>query len=198
LEKSKFEVPSWDYVYTLLIDLCEKIKKSRFTPDIIVGVSRWGWHPTRVISDLLENPNIANIKVEFYADIFKTGSKPIITQPISMPIKDKTILIVDDVSDTGKTLELVTRELAKQVKEIKTVTLYCKPWTCFKPDFFARSTECWIIFPWDRFEMIKSIGREMMKEGKSVSEVVEKLIKIGLDPVIVKKFTEEIFGQESL
>ena len=198
LTKSKFEVPSWDYIYNLLIDLSERIKRSSFKPDVIVGVSRGGWHPARILSDLLENSNIANIKVEFYSDIYETVSKPVITQPISVPIEDKTILIVDDVSDTGKTLELIYKEFSKQAKEVKTITIYCKPWTCFKPDFHAKSTDRWIIFPWERFEMIKMIGTNMMKEGKKLGEVIEELIKSGLDPVIVKKFTSEIFGKERL
>ena len=45
--------------------------------------------------------------------------------------------------------------------------------------------------------MIKSIGRKMMNEGKSLADVVEELIGIGLDPVIVKKFTNEMFGKEN-
>ena len=43
--------------------------------------------------------------------------------------------------------------------------------------------------------MIKTIGLNMMKEGKTLSDVVEELVKSGLDPVIVKKFTNEIFGK---
>ena len=197
MDKSgKFEAPSWDYIYELLIELSEKIRESRFNPDIIVGVSRGGWPPARVLSDLLENPNIANVKVEFYFDVYKTAKEPVITQQISIPIKCKKILIVDDVSDSGKTLKLLSKELLKEAKEVKTVTLYYKPWTDYKPDYYARETDAWIIFPWERYEMIKTIGKNMLEEGKTINEVAEELIKIGLSPVIVKKFVEDIYGKK--
>lgn len=191
----RFEVPSWDYIYELLIELAEKIKKSGFKPDIIVGISRGGWPPARVMSDLLENPNITSIRVEFYLDVYKTADKPTITQPISVPIKDKRVLIVDDVSDTGKTLKLVYEELTKQAREVKTATLYYKPWTDYEPDFYAKVTDAWIIFPWDRYEMIKNLGRKMLDEGKTLREVEEELGKIGLEPSIVKRFVRQIFGK---
>ena len=197
MDKTRFEAPSWDYIYKLLIELCEKIRENGFKPDVIIGVSRGGWSPARVISDILENPNIANIKVEFYKGVYKTTDEPVITQPISVQIKDKRILIVDDVSDTGKTLKLLNYELSKQTRKIKTVTVYSKPWTCFTPDFYAKSTNAWIIFPWERFEMTKTIGNNLMKEVKKLSEVVEILITAGLDPIIVKKFTNYIFGKDN-
>jgi len=191
----KFEALSWNYVYGLLIELAEKIKKSGFKPDIIVGISRGGWPPARIMSDLLENPNVASIKVEFYLGVYETVDKPIITQPISIPIKDKRILIVDDVSDTGKTLKLVYDELAKQSREVKMATLYYKPWADYKPDFYAKVTDAWIIFPWERYEMIKTVGSKMLEEGKTLREVEDELVKIGLEPFIVKRFVREIFGK---
>ncbi|MDQ1280153.1 MAG: uncharacterized protein QG670_1416, partial [Thermoproteota archaeon] len=80
----KFEIPSWNHIYELLIELAGKLKESGFKPDVIVGISRGGWVPARILSDLLENPNIANIKVEFYLDIYKTAEKPTVTQPVSI------------------------------------------------------------------------------------------------------------------
>jgi hypoxanthine phosphoribosyltransferase len=176
--------------------ICERIKRDGFNPDVIIGVSRGGWSPARVISDILENSNLASIRVEFYSDIYKTTDEPVITQQITIPIRDKKILVVDDISDTGKTLKLLHTELSKQAREIKTVTLYCKPWTGYQPNFYAKLTNAWIIFPWERHEMIKTIGKNMIKEGKKLNDIIEELIKSGLDPIIVTKFTKDIFGKD--
>ena len=194
---TQFEVLSWDFTYQLLIELAEKIRKSNYRPDLILGISRGGWPPARVISDFLENPNIANIKVEFYTDVSKMSKEPIITQTISTPVEGKNILLVDDVADTGKTLKLVYNKLIENnAKDIKVATLYYKPKSIFKPDFFMMNTKAWVVFPWERYETIKSLGSEMIKEGKHLDEVEVELVKIGLEPLIVKRFLNDIFGEK--
>ena len=59
--ETQFEIPTWDEIYEMLLDLAEEIRKNGFKPDLIVGVSRGGWPPARVLSDLLDNPNLANV-----------------------------------------------------------------------------------------------------------------------------------------
>jgi hypothetical protein len=191
----EFEVVSWDYAYQLLIELAEKVRRSNYKPDLIVGISRGGWPPARVISDLLENPNIANIKAEFYLDLGRTSEEPIITQTISAPINGKKVLLVDDVADTGKTLKLVHDKLIEDgAEDVKVATLYYKPWSVFRPDFYMVETNVWVVFPWERYETIKKLGRKMLDEGKTLDEVQVELIRIGLEPLVVKRFVKAIFG----
>jgi len=191
----EFEVVSWDYAYQLLIELAEKVRRSNYKPDLIVGISRGGWPPARVISDLLENPNIANIKAEFYLDLGRTSEEPVITQTISAPINGKKVLLVDDVADTGKTLKLVHDKLIEDgAEDVKVATLYYKPWSVFKPDFYMVETSVWVVFPWERYETIKKLGRKMLDEGKTLDEVQVELIRIGLEPLVVKRFVKDIFG----
>ncbi len=68
----EFEVPKWNQIYEMLLNLAEKIRKNSFKPDIIVGVSRGGWPPARVMSDLMDNPNLANVRAEFYLGVAET------------------------------------------------------------------------------------------------------------------------------
>ena len=75
----EFEIPQWNQIYTMLINLAEKISKDKFKPDVIVGVSRGGWPPARVLSDLLDNPNLANVRAEFYLGVAETKSEPVLT-----------------------------------------------------------------------------------------------------------------------
>jgi len=102
----KYEAPGWDAIYQMLLDLAQQIRKDQYKPEIIVGVSRGGWPPARVMSDLLQNPNLANLKVEFYRDIGVRNKKPRITQPVTMEVVGKRVLVVDDVSDTGHSLRV--------------------------------------------------------------------------------------------
>jgi adenine/guanine phosphoribosyltransferase-like PRPP-binding protein len=125
---SDFEIPSWNQIYRLLLNLTKKIRKSGFEPDIIVSVSRGGWLPARIMSDLLENPNLANVTTEFYNGVAETKREPVITQAVSVPVKERRVLIVDDVADTGESLKLVDSHLQKEgASEVKIETIYYKP-----------------------------------------------------------------------
>ncbi|MDH5460592.1 MAG: phosphoribosyltransferase family protein, partial [Candidatus Bathyarchaeota archaeon] len=87
----EFEVPTWNRIYGMLLNLAEKIRKNGFKPDVIVGVSRGGWPPARVLSDLLDNPNLANVKAEFYLGVAETKGEPTLTQPVSVAVAGKKV-----------------------------------------------------------------------------------------------------------
>ncbi|MGA9388136.1 MAG: phosphoribosyltransferase, partial [Candidatus Bathyarchaeia archaeon] len=76
----EFEVPTWNQIYYMLLNLADKIRRDEFKPDIIVGVSRGGWPPARVLSDLLGNPNVANVRAEFYVGVAEMKGEPTLTQ----------------------------------------------------------------------------------------------------------------------
>ncbi|MFQ6065130.1 MAG: phosphoribosyltransferase [Candidatus Bathyarchaeia archaeon] len=197
-ESLEFVIPTWDQIYEFLLNLAQKIRDDRFKPDVIVGVSRGGWPPARVMSDLLENPEIANVKAEFYKGVAETKGEPIITQPVSVSVRDKRVLLMDDVADTGKSLRLVKSHLKKEgATEVKIATIYYKPWSVVVPDYYEKETSSWIIFPWERKETIRNILKRYKKEGKTVEEAKDKLVKSGLASKLVERFIQEILEGET-
>lgn len=195
MKRLRLTAIDWDQVYSLLLDLSERIKRNGFKPDIIVGIARGGWLPARVISDLLGNPNLASIKVDFYLDLNETDKKPIITQQVSIPVKGKRVLIVDDVVDSGRSMRLVWDRLSLDAVDVRTAAIYYKPWSCFKPDVYSKETDSWIIFPWEYRETVKKLGKRLLDKGASLRVVKRKLVEIGLKEALVKKFVEEIYGE---
>src|SRR5437867_11967231 len=107
----KFEAPSWDEIYSMMLRLARRVRESHFEPEVIVGVSRGGWPPARIMSDLLENQNLANMKVVFYRDIGLRNKRPVITQPVSSRVKGKRVRVVDDVSDPGDSVRDVLADV---------------------------------------------------------------------------------------
>jgi len=189
----KFVIPTWEKIYELLLNLAHQIRKARFKPDVIVGVSRGGWPPARILSDLLENPQIANVKAEFYLSVAETKGEPVITQPVSVPVKNKKILIVDDVADTGKSLALVRAHLKEEgASDVRIATIYYKPWSIVTPEWFERKTSHWIVFPWERKETVRRILEKCKKQGVSAEQAKETLVRYGLDRKLVEVFVEEI------
>ncbi|MEM2249493.1 MAG: phosphoribosyltransferase [Candidatus Bathyarchaeia archaeon] len=195
----EFEVPKWNQIYKMLIQIAEKIRKDNFKPDVIVGVSRGGWPPARVLSDLLENPNLANVKVEFYVGVAETKGEPTLTQPVSVNVAGKRVLVVDEVADTGKSLKLIREHLQNEgAAEVRIAAVYLKPWSIIKPDYYARETSRWIVFPWEIKETIRKIVKKCKEQGKPVENDVEKLVRAGLSRRLVNHFLKEICGEEGV
>ena len=193
----KFEAPSWNHIYDMLLDLAGRIRKDGFKPDIIVGISRGGWPPARVLSDLLSNPNVANVRAEFYLGIAETGSEPTLTQPVSVRTRGKKILIVDEVADTGKSLKMVKKHIVQEgAREARTVTVYYKPWSIVRPDYFAKETSDWIVFPWEIKETLRKIIARCEELQCPVEEETAKLVKAGIRSRLIKRFLKEISEEQ--
>jgi hypoxanthine phosphoribosyltransferase len=192
----EFVVPTWNQVYCMLLNLAYKIRKNEFRSDIIVGVSRGGWPPARVLSDLLDNPNVANVRAEFYVGVAETKCEPALTQPVSVSVEGKKVLVVDEVADTGRSLKLVKEHISDQhAAEVKVATVYYKPWSIIKPDYFEKETRCWIVFPWERKETVRKILRKCKENGVLFESEKAKLVKAGMPARLVQRFLNEILEE---
>jgi len=164
---------SWDDIEEQCEVLGKEIEKRAVPFDIIIGISRGGWMPARILSDILDNDEIDTVRVKFYESVGKTAKKPLILHPTQIDIKGKNILLVDDIADTGESLIATIKHLKERnAKDIFVVTLVKKPQSKFTPDIFARETGAWVIFPWEVNETIKDI--------KARSNSTEELKKAGL------------------
>lgn len=195
----EFEVPQWSQIYDMLLNLAEKIRKSGFKPDVIVGVSRGGWPPARVLSDLLSNSNLANVRAEFYLGVAETKGEPSLTQPVSIGVSGKKVLVVDEVADTGKSLKLVIKHIFERgAKEVRIAAVYYKPWSVVKPDFYDRETSCWVVFPWEVKETIRKLIKKSKEKQKPVYEETDKLVKAGVPEELVERFLKEIAEEDGV
>ena len=192
--KVEFEVPTWRQVYLMLLDQAEKIRKSNFKPAVIIAVSRGGWLPARVLSDLLETP-INKVSVEFYLGIGETRKAPVLTKNLSVSVAGKKILVVDDVADSGKSLKLVKTHIYQLgAMETRAATLYYKPWSVVKPDYYVRETKRWVVFPWETKETIRRIF-ENNRDEVAISVEIAKLVKAGVPKQLAERFLKEMFEE---
>ena len=192
-----FEVPSWDEIYEMLLNLADKIRKDGFHPDVIVGISRGGWPPARVMSDLLGNTKLANVTVEFYLGVAKPSDEPFITQPVSLAVEGKHVMLFDDVADTGKSLRLVKDHIIiNGAKSVKTAVIFYKPWSVVEPDYYDTKTQSWVVFPWERKETIRSIVRDCRKEKIPIEKAKDKLADGGMDRRLIDRFLKEVQKEE--
>jgi hypoxanthine phosphoribosyltransferase len=188
---TEYEAPTWNQVYDMLLSQAQKIRGDGYKPDIIVGIARGGLVPSRILADLLETRDFAIITIEYYVGIAQTKQEPILKQCLHTQLTDKKVLLVDDVSDGGRSLQLAKSHLQQQsAKEIKIATLYSKPGTITKPDYCERETSHWIVFPWETKETMRRIMQK--SEGKRATDKeVAKLVKAGLPRQLAEKVLEE-------
>ena len=153
---------SWADTSKLCEGLASSIVSAGFRPDMIVGISRGGLVPARILSDILGVRELFTIRVSFYTGVGKTATAPKIVQPLVERLEGKKILLVDDVSDTGRSL-IVAKEHLREMgaKEVKVATLHFKPHSKFRPDFFVGETDAWLVYPWERHESAKELGKKV-------------------------------------
>jgi len=192
MEKDKFQVLSWDEFYWDIFDLGKKIKKS-YQADILIAVARGGWVVGRIISDLLEIDRVASIGVKFYKGINSRNERPVITQPLSIDVKNQKVLIVDDIADTGETVKIVREYVLKgEPKDVKIAVVYLKPWCRVKVDFFIKETDKWVVFPYEQMETINYLLKKMKLKGLEENEVLTAIANLGFDKFTIKKVLKQL------
>lgn len=177
-EEMSFLYLSLEDVYDLSVKLAEKILERKINVEAIVGISRGGLLPARLLSDFLGISRLEIIKAEFYTAPGETVEKPVIVRPASKSLKGKTVLIVDDVADSGETFIEAKRHLLDLgASKIFTSALYVKPWNKALIDFHVGESDSWIIFPWERVETIENLTRKYGEEAYAMSTIPEGLLK---------------------
>ncbi|RLG01598.1 MAG: phosphoribosyltransferase [Thaumarchaeota archaeon] len=190
---SKYLKISWRRLEELVEALAEKIIASSYTPDILIGILRGGATVAHLLSDVLGLYKIYPIGCSSYVDVGKKKEMKIYSPLAIKDLSGKRVLVVDDVADDGGTLKGVVEfeVLPRNPLEVKTATLHMKPWCRFKPDYYVETTDAWIIYPWEKHEVVRQVARKFIEDlgwerglaelaeilGKEVKET-EKLIAL--------------------
>jgi len=113
----------------------------------VVAITRGGMAPAMIVSRELDIRTVDTISVKSYDHQERMDAK-VLKSPDKELMGDGTgVLIVDDLVDTGKTLELVRQLYPKA----HFATVYAKPKGEPLVDTFITgvSQDTWIFFPWD-------------------------------------------------
>jgi len=144
------EILSYELFGTAARELAERIAADGFRPDAIVGIARGGLPLAGALGYALDVKTLGSLNVEFYTGVGSTLETPVVLPPTldRESLAGKSILLVDDVADSGRTLHLVVELLRAGGGEVRTVCLYSKPGSFETPDYVWRTTPHWILFPW--------------------------------------------------
>ena len=170
---------SWAEAYRLARALAHKIVESGFKPDIIIGISRGGLVPARMICDFLLQDELIPTQTEHWGVASKHETARIkYSLPKEADISGKNVLVVDDVADTGDSISLIMDYLEqKEPIEIRTAVLHYKTSSTVIPDYWGEKLEDWnwIIYPWAFYEDLAGFVQKLLDKPSTNEE-----IRIGL------------------
>lgn len=153
---------SADELLSSSFKLGESIIKSGFKPDFIVGVWRGGTPVGIAVQELLDFCHIKSdhfaIRTSSYTGISKQDDHVKVYglhYLIDTMNSDDSLLILDDVFDSGRSIKAIIYELNKHMRknmptDVRVGTVYYKPGknqTDRIPDFYVHKTEEWLVFP---------------------------------------------------
>ena len=180
MDELKFLYLTWNDVQALSEKTADKIKEDGFIPDIMIAISRGGFDPARIISDQLNIRKLASLQIIYYSSVNEKMKEPQVLFPLNAQIKGLKVLVVDDVSDSGHSLMAVKKYTEeKGAAVVKVATLHHKPWSEFKPDYFAEMVDKWILYPWEPNESIQDLVHMLSERGVTKEEIPNKLREIG-------------------
>ena len=155
----------WKKYNQIVEKLALKIHFSGYKPDLLIGIARGGLPIIDVLSRIFKL-KCAYLAVESYSGkgIENQQGELVFSREMSSTVQNMkgSILLCDDLSDTGVTLNKSIDWLKKypplkgNIKEIRTAVLWKKKDSIFEPDFCAQklNDNPWIVQPFEKYEEV--------------------------------------------
>ncbi|HEC96056.1 MAG TPA: phosphoribosyltransferase [Euryarchaeota archaeon] len=178
-EKFKCRFVTWEDIVRWVKDVAEKIRNSGYKPDVIVALARGGWIPGRLLCDHLLVKDLYSLKTEHWGITATRDGKAKVVHDVPVSLKDKRVLIMDDITDTGQSLSLALEHVKKHnPAEVKTAAMLHITHSKFVPDYFSEEVPAedwtWFIFPWNYYEDMRNLITQILKEGeKTIEELID-------------------------
>jgi hypoxanthine phosphoribosyltransferase len=158
---------SWDQYNAIVERLALNVYESGYEFNQIICIARGGMRVGDVLSRIYEQP-LAILSTHSYTTEGGTiRGELVIAEHMTMtkPRLGDRVLLVDDMVDSGHTLEAVYKELPKRfphITELRTAVLWWKACSVFKPDYYVEylPDNPWIHQP---FEVYDGMGPEGLK-----------------------------------
>lgn len=137
--------------------LVEQARSQRF--DVVLAVTRGGLIPAVLLCEAFQIRNVLSATVMFYSDngeqFFGMTEPRFLCFPSADALEGRRVLVVDDVWDSGRTAQAVSKRVQRaRPKDVKVAVLHFKPemnqFPGTKPDYYSATTRNWVVYPWER------------------------------------------------
>ena len=163
----------WNDFHGLCKGLVQAI--APFDPEIILAVGRGGYYPGTLIAHMLQ-AEIYPVRLSRRVHDVVTYDHPVwLVRPPEL-VRDRRVLVVDEISSTGETLVMVKEEAERlEAAAVRSAVLYAHTRGSSIPDYIGLVSDDLLLNPWDR---------EIFKDGvfQFNPEYVAALNEQGLQP----------------
>ncbi len=156
---------SWGQYHRHIEELALQVHQSGWQFDHILCLARGGLRPGDVLSRLFDVP-LAILSTSSYRE--EAGSKQgelAIARHVTMPAGSLAgrVLLVDDLVDSGVTLDKVQKHLREafpEVTEVRSAVIWYKARSCMRPDYHVQYLEGnpWIMQPFEEYDRLRIDG----------------------------------------
>ncbi len=155
---------SWDEYHMLTERLALKVHNSGWQFDQILCLARGGMRPGDVLSRVFDRPLAIMSTSSYRADAGTIQGRLDIAKYITLPKGELAgrVLLVDDLSDSGVTLQAVVERLRGMpaIEELRSAVIWVKGASAYTPDYHVESlpTSPWIHQPFEDYDTLRPEG----------------------------------------
>ncbi|HLF06302.1 MAG TPA: phosphoribosyltransferase [Thermoplasmata archaeon] len=181
MKRTPCRLVRWEEIEAWCDDITSRLRQHR-TPDVVIGLTRGGWVPARIICDRLGIKDLFAVKTEHWGITATQDGEARLAQKLPVTVEGKSVLIVDDITDTGKSLALAFNHLMEfKPAQVKSATLLHITHSSFVPDYYSvevpKEEWTWFIFPWNRREDLRALVGQAAAESDDPKQMRDLLKK---------------------
>jgi hypoxanthine phosphoribosyltransferase len=167
--------------------IAARVRAAGRGPETIVALTRGGWVPARLVADRLGIKRLVSLRAQHWGVTATPSGRAELTEGLSGPVKGQNVLIVDDITDTGQSLELASAHVREAgAGRVESATCLHISHSKFVPTYFAeeipREAWVWVVFPWNYWEDLVTLARRAYDDVGTLDRTAEILrTRCGLD-----------------
>lgn len=181
--------------------LGKQILESDFRPNFIVGVWRGGTPVGIAVQEMLAYFDVPSDHIAVRTSLYRgidERDRQVRVHGMDYLIKNMNqsddLLIVDDVFDTGRSIEAILNTLSDKMRRncpanIKVATPWFKPnknKTVLAPDFYLHETDDWLVFPHE----LDGLNEADIIHGKGELAKIMRSVNVPLNPLRLGNYDE--------
>lgn len=158
-----------------------KVRAAGHLPEAIVGLTRGGWVPARLVADRLGVKRLLALQTAHWGVTATKDGHATLTERLSGAVEGVPVLVVDDITDTGESLALAVEHVRSQGRpsRVETATFLHITHSRFVPDYYAEEVPAerwvWVVFPWTYWEDLRVLTAQARPIGKDAAGVARIL-----------------------
>jgi len=167
---------TWPEVDRWADEVAGRVRSAGRLPEAIVGLTRGGWVPARLLGDRLGVKHLVSVRVQHWGVTAAQDGEARLTEGLSGTVEGEAVLVVDDITDTGESLRLASEHVrATGPRAVETAALVHIAHSKFVPTYYGeeipRDAWVWVVFPWNYWEDLTTLASRAEPLGAGAEAV---------------------------